>query len=1011
MSLRLPRALGLLLAVATAAALPLRAEHLPVRVYSEREGLAGDHVRAIVEDARGFLWFATNSGVSSFDGDRFVNFGVADGLPLAAVRELVLGGDGRLYALSNTTVVRTAAPPGSGAPLFEPLPVTDAATIAGDVLALARAPDGAIVLAAERGVFRFAEDARGARLEALGIGPAPGPAGDATRQTVEALTFDTHGALWAGRPWGITRRTAAGEVTTWPLLPGRAPIYPGWGWYPKFVTDALGRVWLLSAGDGLWAIDTAAPPGGPVVTAVFGPATGLPSLKPRALEARADGTLWVGTSADGLARCTLAGGALRCNVYGRRHGLPDDEAFALHTDAHGNLWCGTFVGGLARIAADGMVSWGEDDGLRPASIVAIADDPAGGVLLQMGLHFAQVDGARVTSWPVQTVTPHAGNAWGAQQTFVRTRDGRLWLATGDGLYVYAPGTCARDLERRAPERVLTHRDGLSGDDIYRLFVDRVGDVWIGTVNVTEGLCRYRGADSTLRCFGPADGIPATAASAFAEDGAGHLWVGFYGGGLYRFRDGRFETWPEVDPDHGVTANTLVRDDAGSLWVSGRHGALQILDAAAGRPRFEPLGASTALSRMPVNSLAFDTLGRIYLGGVHGVERVDPRTGARRTFTVADGLPSNRVGTLHRDRAGALWIGTSRGVARLVPGDDRAPAPPRVYVTGVRVAGVSRGPWPGRLDLASDQANLDFTYTAPSFRAGERLLFRTRLVGASDAWSPPTDNRTVSLTNLAPGDYRFEVQAMGGDGVASTAPAAVAFTIAPPFWRRPAFVVLAGAALCAGAFFFYRARVSQAVALERVRTHIATDLHDDIGSSLSHIAILGQLARRRAQDGDADLVDALDRITGTSGELVDALSDVVWAVNPVHDRLADLVHRMRRFASELFAESGVALELDLVEARDDERIDADVRRQVYLVFKEALHNVLRHADARHVTVRLARGGGGLSLTVKDDGRGIAEPRPAGHGLSSMTARAAAIGARLEIDSRPGSGTTIVMTRTP
>src|SRR5436190_9938179 len=156
-------------------------------------------------------------------------------------------------------------------------------------------------------------------------------------------------------------------------------------------------------------------------------------------------------------------------------------------------------------------------------------------------------------------------------------------------------------------------------------------------------------------------------------------------------------------------------------------------------------------------------------------------------------------------------------------------------------------------------------------------------------------------------------------------------------RAWVLVLAGGASLAAAALFAHRSRVHRMLELERVRTRIATDLHDDIGAGLSQVAILSELAQRRAKGAPPEMLHALERIALVSRELVDSMSDIVWAVDPHRDTMGDLVHRMRRFASDVFTARDVAFTFDVNPHDNDVALPADLRRQVYLVFKEAVNN--------------------------------------------------------------------------
>jgi signal transduction histidine kinase len=295
-----------------------------------------------------------------------------------------------------------------------------------------------------------------------------------------------------------------------------------------------------------------------------------------------------------------------------------------------------------------------------------------------------------------------------------------------------------------------------------------------------------------------------------------------------------------------------------------------------------------------------------------------------------------------------------------------------------------------------------------------LKYQYKLEGIDADWNPATDQRSASYARLGSGSYRFMVRAINSDGTPGAQAAVLPFLILPPIWQRWWALSLAAGAIGAVAYTVHHHRLRRALELEHVRTRIAADLHDDIGSSLSRIAIQSEVARRHAsgvQDVPAQL---LSNIADTARSLVDAMSDIVWSIDPKRDDLATVVVRVREFAGEMF--DGIRVRWEFSGPSDAKRIavSPDHRRQLFLILKEAITNIARHSNCATASINLTVDERGLRADIRDDGRGLpagyaeSEDRPgAGYGLRSMRARAASLGGAIDIRSAPGGGTHITL----
>ena len=294
------------------------------------------------------------------------------------------------------------------------------------------------------------------------------------------------------------------------------------------------------------------------------------------------------------------------------------------------------------------------------------------------------------------------------------------------------------------------------------------------------------------------------------------------------------------------------------------------------------------------------------------------------------------------------------------------------------------------------------------RPGESLRYQYRLEGADVDWSAPTEQRTITYAKLSPGQYRFLVRAVNSIGVLSPHPAIVSFKILSPIWRRWWFIAMAGALAGAVAYAVYRYRVAQLVALERVRTRIAADLHDDIGSSLSQISVLSEVLRNQLGEQEARVSKNLSLINRVSQEALDSMSDIVWAINPQQDHLSDLVRRMRRVASEALPARDIEFTFNAPATSLDLKLGADIRRQVFLMFKETINNLVRHSKCTLASIDLRIEGTCLALTVTDNGKGFDPDQiNEGNGLISLHRRARSLGGETVVSSRKGEGATVMI----
>lgn len=979
--------LRLCLVVAIATAHWLGAQQPSFRIFSTQDGLVRNWVTQIHRDSKGYLWFCTVEGISLFDGYQFTNFSTRDGLPSRIVSGMIETPQGDYWFATEAGLARFHKDHGN-APAFEVTAVGDSKE-SNDVRALYEAHDGTIWCGTGAGLYRF-------RPQDKNPGPQLTPLDSSGLPEILALAEDSRQNLWVATPQTLFRRRPHGEVD---FLHIRIPIAR----IGSMVVDGQDRLWVGCYG--LVGIDTKTEP--PSIL----PPNDIPRKIPgliSALYLGERGEIWMGGN-KGLFRFRPDASPPDVMAYEPSDTFPIEHVGAIEQDVRHNLWLAVGARGAMRIAAGSFELYTRAHGLESVEVLSIVEDRRGTLYAVTGQWtLNELHGARFVPIPLRV--PKPGATWAMSQAVLQDPEGAWWAASGGGVARFGAGTDARELRGKTAERVYSVRDGLPSAMILRIFRDSRGDIWAGT---TDGVGHWSRATDRWQAYRTADltaGATGTAAvHSFAEDSSGNVWAGLYPAGLVRFRGTSSELLTHEVP-HGAI-NSLLSDRQGRLWIGSSQGGVGRMDhPAAADPSIVRYGVEEGLSSAQVFSLAEDDGGRIYVAGGRGVDRLDPKTGKLHHFTASAGLPPGETQFLFRDRQGGIWFASFYGLARYRPEPDQISEPPAPLLRSVRVGG---DPYPisetgermvAGMELTPGHNSLEVEFRALHFDIGEGLRYQYWLEGADQDWSEPSDHRTVHYANLAPGSYRFAVRSITESGQISGGEASLTFQVLPALWRRSWFLAMVMLAMAGAAVALHRYRLNHLLALERVRTRLATDLHDDLGAGLAEIAILSEVAKRQERPRTMEL---LEGIGGRARSLRESMTDIVWTVDPREDSLADLVLRLRQTAFTMLESEERSVEF-LAPRAEQLAIELapDMRRHVLLFFKEAVTNVARHAEATAVRVEIEVGKGRFRMSIRDNGHGFDAQQPrAGHGLKSLQYRAGELRGGFQLQSARGEGTEI------
>jgi len=452
--------------------------------------------------------------------------------------------------------------------------------------------------------------------------------------------------------------------------------------------------------------------------------------------------------------------------------------------------------------------------------------------------------------------------------------------------------------------------------------------------------------------------------------------------------------------------------------------------------FKHYTTENGLPNNVIYGVQHDAHGQLWMSTNFGLCRFNPETAAVWLFTVDDGLMGNEFNRLSygKDIHGRLYFEGVEGLTTFDPEVFYSPteASPIVinrlklsnkevlYTSAIDKEEKDRYILPAPIEQCQE---LSFPYTERMITLGFSLLdftnpkgnkYRYKLEGFHDDWIEAGAVNEAVFTNLNPGKYTFLVSGSNSQNVWST-PAQMQLTILSPWWATWWFRSLLAVSIAAAIYGFYRYRLQQTIKLQHLRNRIAADLHDEIGSTLSSISLAGAVIQHKLKNSNPEVEGFLHKINYNTQKMMEAMSDIVWAVNTKNDRFEQVIHRMRAFAVEILEPKEVMVHFDVSPHISQLLLDMQQRKNLYLIFKEVIHNTAKYADCKNVWVTLGYSNGRLLMKVRDDGVGFnlkpttsnGQNEFGGNGIHNMYHRAHELKGKMEMNSSAGQGTEVLL----
>lgn len=937
-----------------------------VREWHRDDGLPSEDVTQLLQDHLGYLWVATRSGLVRFDGTTFVRYSA-----LGREMCIALGED----ADGQMLLVPRAGDPLVGRPgALQPAPLPEPYRGRAINAALI-APDGAHWFAIRGALLRIAN----------GTTQVFGPENGISTQASTWLAVDAKAQVWAASD-AMLAQYQDGHL---------APVaVPGPASELRIGSSVHGGPWVLTSTH-VYKVDDAG---------TLEPFAAIPALLGAhyvtVMREDHNGVLWIGTRSQGVHA-----------ILRQRHvhvPTSHDDIFSVVEDREGTLWVGTNSGGLNAISPKIYRLFHKGSGLLENVTTAVCEDIDG------AMWFANGDGG-IVRLNRGELRQGASRAFGVISVAPNPAGG-AWLTGAPGLFSIDPS--GNDLRRV---------QSVPPDGVRRVaYTDRHGDLWLSVD--PDGVGRLRAGE--FRRYGASDGFTAREVRAFAEDAAGTLWAGTADGKVFRFDGSRFQRLPLGREQLGAI-NAIAFDETGLLLGTSRLGLVYV----AG-DRIVPIGSADGLPDTNIAQIVADAAGDFWCGSSRGIFRLRRSDlqrfvrGESRWVTPLllgkdEGLRTITSLGLYgpgatRSRDGQIWFATRQGVLAITPTAQMLnPEAPRVAIEEVRCDGRSL-PLAEVAVIHPGARKVELRFSVLSLSAPSRAQRRYRLDGYDTDWINAGHADTAAYSHLPPGRYRFTVHAGFGAPDADEQSASLALLVEAQWWQTRVFqagallalIAAVGAVVRAWSHRRLRARLEKLEresALARERARIAQNIHDDVGASLTRISLLTQTS------SPAGGADNLNQIFDTAREITRSLDEIVWAVNPEHDTLDSFITYLSEFAQKFLQLANVRCRFDVPATVPSVSLASEVRHDLFLCCREALNNIVKHAGATEVVLRLTYAAPVLTIMLADNGRGLAPlPKTAaddrvssGHGLRNLQLRMQQLGGTVSFSVSPGGGTTVAL----
>ena len=744
-----------------------------------------------------------------------------------------------------------------------------------------------------------------------------------------------------------------------------------------------------------------------------------------------DDYIWIGTFGSGLDRLDISSGKFThfSSNPVSSNSLPDNEILSLFVDRSGIIWVGSHLGEGVTALQKNTANF-QLINRRSMGTLKLNDDVVWSVFsdsknnVWVGTYRGGVNVLNFESKQVEIYEHNPDDPVSIGNNHIRSiaedNFGNIWIGTySGGLNRLNPVTKKIDVFRNEPE----NKNSLSANQVLDILIESDSVIWVATFGGGLNKLSFKENSSGeypafthyKKNISEPSSISDNRVYILYKDSKDNFWVGTYGGGLSKFNPvtGKFQnlfTHQSSTQSLGIDKIlSILEDSDGTIWIGTSGGGLC---------RFTPddnkyfcYSKNEGLTSSVVYGILEDNSGNLWISTDDGIFMLNRSTGKFTQFGIEDGLQSLEYsgGAYHKDKAGKMYFGGINGLNIFNPDDiiTRSYIPP-VAITSVNIFNNRLKGEFKELILSYDQNFISFEFAALDFSNPGRNKFSYILEGFDEEWQNTDFSRRVAYyTNLPAGNYKFHVIGSNPDGVWNEEGALISLIINPPFWQTWWFLTLI--VVLIGFLIYYTStiKIKNQLAMERLKTKIASDLHDNVGAGLTEISILSEVANQKPDRSPDALANELKTISETARELVDNMSDIVWVVNPQRDSLYDLIIKLKDSYNEFLNSVGISFQVKNIDKTNDVHLPMEYKQNLLLMFKEAINNSIKHSKCSKIILEASINNETAVLSLSDDGYGFdLQNHKSGNGMRNMESRAKKIGGNITWESSSGHGTKVV-----